>query len=290
MRFREEGVGIVLVGEKLSGAYYTDQDLELMATLMHQCSLAFTNARAYEVLAETQAELVQSERMAAVGELASAVAHGIRNPLAGIRSSAQVAREDLPDDTDVNETLDDIIGEVDRLEQRVRTILEFARPVELQLVPGDLNQCLRRFAAELRTRLPDGVRLDLELRETVPPVRFDAIRLTEVLDTVAVNALEAMDGAGTLEIRSDLAPQDGSCRRALIAISDDGPGIDEHMLRRVFDLFVTSKPSGTGVGLAMAKRLIERQGGSLEVTSRLGEGATFRIYLLIPDDVRADSA
>src|SRR5262245_57866807 len=112
LRFEERAVGLLLVGDKLSAAVYTDEDLDLVQTLASQSALALVNARAAEVIRRTQAELAEAERLAAVGGRVSAVAHGIRNPLAGIRTSAEVARDELGEhDGDLRENLDEIIGE-----------------------------------------------------------------------------------------------------------------------------------------------------------------------------------
>ncbi|MGH7893388.1 MAG: histidine kinase dimerization/phospho-acceptor domain-containing protein, partial [Candidatus Binatia bacterium] len=157
LRFEARAAGLLLVGDKLSAAYYTDEDLDLVQTLANQGALALTNARATETVRRTQAELAEAERLAAVGELASAVAHGIRNPLAGIRSSAEVARDEIGEhDGGLRESLDDIIGEADRLETRVRTILDFTRPIVLETTPGDLGAFVRTFADGFRARVPAG--------------------------------------------------------------------------------------------------------------------------------------
>ena len=251
-----------------------------MQTLASQSALALVNARAAEVIRRTQAELAEAERLAAVGELASAVAHGIRNPLAGIRASAEVARDDLGEhDGELRESLDDIIGEADRLETRVRTILDFTRPLTLDLTPGDLGGFLRRFADGFRTRVAPGVRVEVEVDAQLPAVAFDPKALGEVVETIAVNAVEAMHGAGAIHLGATLEPHDGAGPQAVVSISDTGPGMEAETRRRVFDLFYTTKQSGTGVGLAMAKRLVERQGGTITVESAPGAGATFRVRL-----------
>lgn len=289
IRFRRRALGVAVLGEKRSGAFYSDGDLELFDTLINQAALAFTNAHAYEVIARTQRDLVDAERLAAVGELASAVAHGIRNPLAGIRASAQVAREDLdPGDAraDLGESLDDIVAETNRLEQRVRSILDIARPLNLRLVEQDLNACLQACAEGARARLPQTVRLSVDLDPSLPAVPFDPVRITEVLETIVVNAVEAMDGDGRIAIRSRLDQSNAVDTAAVVSVSDTGPGMDVETQIRVFDLFYTTKPSGTGVGLAMAKRLIERQGGTLTLISAPGEGATFDIRIPIRTGVR----
>jgi len=288
LRFEERAVGLLLVGDKLSAAVYSDEDLDLVQTLASQSALALVNAHAAEVIRRTQAELAEAERLAAVGELASAVAHGIRNPLAGIRTSAEVARDELGDrDAELRESLDDIIGEADRLETRVRTILDITRPISLEPAPGDLGGFLRRFADGFRTRVPGGVTVDVEVDPNLPVVAFDPTALGEVVETIAVNAVEAMHGTGTIRLRAALEPNDrpgspandGAGPHAVVSVSDTGPGLEAEAQRRVFDLFYTTKQSGTGVGLAMAKRLVERQGGTIAVASPPGSGATFSVRL-----------
>lgn len=279
LRFRDQPLGVVLVGAKRSGGYYSGDDLELLETLVRQAALALTNARAYEVIGETQAELVRAERFAAVGELASAVAHGIRNPLAGIRGMAQVAREDAPQDSRLAHDLDMVMAEADRLEKRVRTILDLSRPQAVQLATGDLGRFLTALSAAVRRRLPAGVGLDLDVPAGLPPARFDAARLDEVIETIILNAVEAMGGAGTIRLTAGAVNDGPAPTQVEIRIADSGPGIPAHAIERVFDLFYTTKSSGTGVGLAMARRLIEHQGGTITAASPPTGGAVFTIRL-----------
>lgn len=283
VRFQDEPIGVLLIGDKQSGTYYTDTDLNLLGTLTNQTALALTNARAYEIIRRTQAELVQAERLAAVGELAAAVAHGIRNPLAGIRATAQVAREDLGESAELAESLDDIIAEADRLERRVRTILDVARPAEPTTIPVDLGRFLREFEEGMRRRLPAGVTLTLDAPPELPPVVCDLVQLDEVIETIVVNAVEAMGARGAIRLGARLESASGVGRRAVITVADSGPGIEAGARGRLFDLFFTTKPAGTGVGLAMAKRLVERQGGTIEVESSAGHGATFSIRLAVAE-------
>lgn len=279
LRFRDRPLGVVLAGGKRSGSYFSGDDLDLLDTLLRQAALALTNARAYEVIGETQAELVRAERFAAVGELASAVAHGIRNPLAGIRGVAQVAREDAPEGSRLARDLDMVMAEADRLEKRVRTILDLSRPQAVQVASSDLARFLRGFAEAVRHRLPPGVRLELDLPATLPRARFDAARLDEVVETVVLNAVEAMHGSGTIRLAARNANGATAPPQVEVTISDSGPGIPAAAVERVFDLFYTTKSSGTGVGLAMARRLVEHQGGTITAANLPGGGAVFAIRL-----------
>jgi len=281
LRFRERSIGLVFIGQRLSGAYYTDEDLDLLDTLLNQTALALTNAHAYEVIRHTQADLVRAERMAAVGELASAVAHGIRNPLAGIRATAQVAREDADDTGRLAKDLDNILSEADRLERRIRSILDLARPIELQVASSDVGRVLADFASAIQRRIPEGIRLRLDIAPDLPPAAFDPARLIEVVEVIVVNAIEALAPSGAIEISARLEAGNGAAPQVVLSISDNGPGIPPAVIDRVFDLFYTTKASGTGVGLAMAKRIVERQGGTIEVRNAPTGGAVFVIGLAV---------
>ncbi len=273
--FEQRPVALLTLGGRKSGAAYTADDLDLIQTLANQAALALQNARATEDLRRAQQELVRSERLAAVGELSAAVAHGIRNPLAGIRAAAQVAREDPEEAATVRESLDDIIQEADRLEHRVRSLLDFARPFEPTLRQGDLNAVVVEAAASLRRRVAPGIAFTCSPAAGLPPVAFDAVQLTEVIEALAVNAMEAMGGAGSLAIATRVAANGG----VELVVSDSGPGMDTAQQGRIFELFYTTKASGTGLGLAMVKRLIDRHGGRIRVESRPGAGAAFVVTL-----------
>ena len=161
----------------------------------------------------------------------------------------------------------------------MRSLLDLARPGSTESTPGDLNQLLHGFAASIAARIPQGVDVELDLAVDLPRVIFDATQLAEALDILVVNAFEAMKGAGRIVMRTRLdadAPPPGA---VLISVADSGPGIEAGRFTQLFDLFYTTKPTGTGVGLAMAKRLVERQHGTIGVTSTPGRGAVFSVRL-----------
>ena len=281
--FEGKALGVLIVGEKLSGALYSDEDMQLLHTLAHQATLALNNARAYEIIRRTRDELVQAERLAAIGEMSAALAHGIRNPVAGIRLFAELARDDLEDRPQIASTMTDIIAESDRLERRVRSVLDIARPLEAKVMPGDLVEFLATLVDELQQRAPGGisvlVTVDDDARRPLARTLFDRHALRECIETIVVNAFEALGDTGHVSVHASLDRLSDERPAACIAITDDGPGMDEATSRRVFELFFTTKRSGTGVGLAMAKRLVERQGGTIDVTTAAGRGTTFRIRL-----------
>src|SRR5204863_7497571 len=131
--------GLLAVGGKASGRPFSADDVDVLSTLANQTAIALANAAALEQLREAQESLARAERLAAIGELSAAVAHGIRNPLAGIRLAAQLAVADAAADDPLRESFVDILGEADALESRISELLDFARPFAPNYVPADLN-------------------------------------------------------------------------------------------------------------------------------------------------------
>jgi signal transduction histidine kinase len=228
-------------------------------------------------LERTQAQLVQSEKLASIGEMAAAVAHGLRNPLASLRAAAQVVRRH-PASPASGEHLDAIIEEVDRLDRRISHLLSFSRPAPFhpmtESVPRLVEGLLPAFAELLRER---GVELQLELPSALPEVRVDPMQLEQALVEIVSNALDAMPEGGRLRI-SAASNGKNTGGEVAIDIGDTGPGIPENILSSVCEPFFTTRADGTGLGLAIAKRYVEQNGGHLEIVSRPG-ATTVRIKL-----------
>ena len=230
-------------------------------------------------LEQTQAQLVQSEKLASIGEMSAAVAHGLRNPLASLRAAAQLVRRH-PDAPSATEHLTAIIDEVDRLDRRISHLLSFSRPAPYrplqENVPRLIQGLLPAFAESLRER---GVELALDLPPLLPQVRVDPMQLEQALLEVVSNALDAMPSGGTLRISARGAANNGSQpSEVTIEIADTGPGIPDQVMPSVCEPFFTTRQDGTGLGLAIAKRYIEQNGGRLEILSRPG-GTNVRVRL-----------
>lgn len=231
--------------------------------------------RADLVIREQQRRLIQSETLAVVGEMGSAVAHGIRNPLASIRSSAELV---LVNDPDIaREAATDIIAESDRLDAWVRALLSYSRPLDqksdaVELRPI-LEQSLEEYERELERR---KISLNFERVEALPPVRGNALLLGQVIHNLFANAIEAMGQDGRLDV---VCRYEGGRTPVMLTIRDSGPGMTPEQLRRVGKPFYTTKAQGLGVGLALARRIVERFGGRLEIESTLGEGTLVRLTL-----------
>ncbi len=221
-------------------------------------------------LERTQAQLVQSEKLASIGEMAAAVAHGLRNPLASLRAAAQVVRH-RPEAPSSGEHLDAIIEEVDRLDRRISHLLSFSRPAPFhpmsESVPRLVEGLLPAFTEPLRER---AVELQLELPSSLPDVRVDPMQVEQALVEIVSNALDAMPQGGRLRISATLNGTNGAGEEVAIDIVDTGPGIPHNILPSVCEPFFTTRADGTGLGLAIAKRYVEQNGGRLEIVSRPG--------------------
>ena len=234
--------------------------------------------RADRIMRDQQARLLGAERMAAVGEMASAVAHAIRNPLAGIRSSAELALDG--DAQSFREPAEDIIAEVDRVEDWVRELLTYARPIDGPQEAVDLNTIVQKSVATYGREIAKRkIAVDASLAPDLPFVRGDASLLGQALNSLIANALDAMKDGGRLTLTSAARAHH---REVELQLSDTGSGMGADELSRIFRPFYTSKAKGLGLGLPLAKRIIERYAGRLSVQSAPGAGTTIAIRFDVP--------
>jgi two-component system, NtrC family, sensor histidine kinase HydH len=232
--------------------------------------------RADRLIRHQRERLVEAETLATVGVFASAVAHGIRNPLAIIRSSAELAREEDEEEAR-RETLTDILRETDRLDSWIRDMLMSARGETTATGAVDVNALLQAsaqsFAAAAERR-----RVRFLLRaQAVPPARAEAGPLARAIDNIVANAIEAMPEGGTLLIESRPA---GLGKAIEIRVVDSGKGMSPEVAHRITRPFASTKPSGTGLGLALARRIVASYAGTLTLDTAEGRGTTVTIRLL----------
>ncbi len=228
-------------------------------------------------LARTEAALSHAETLAAMGLLAAGVAHEIRNPLTIIAASAARLKRKLAPGTEAAELqlLDSIPEEVERMNSILEGYLRFARDEPLAFVDCDLAGIVRRSAALLRTPFEESrVALEVVAPDSPVPLRADPQRLQQVILNLLLNAAQAMPGGGAVTLTIS-----ASEKRATLAVEDRGPGFTREGLRSAFEPFYTTKEKGSGLGLAMAKRIVEGHGGTITLANREGGGAVARVTL-----------
>ena len=237
-----------------------------------------------ENLLRVQSDLVASQRMAAVGEIAAAVAHGIGNPLSSIRAAAQVAKLDCNEcegpvlKQKTLTTLDEIIQQVDRVQKRMRGLLNFAKPMEPHPAAVEINSVLADIVDVLRPRFVEaGVNPHLDLEPNLPKVQLDANHVEQIFMGLVTNALEATPKGGRVRIRTHMLKGNGSAASINVSIEDTGEGIPVDSRERVFEPFFSTKPDGTGIGLPLAKKFVERNGGKITICEGNAGGARFEV-------------
>jgi signal transduction histidine kinase len=252
---------IVLRGDR------DDEDARLLATTFNTLT---------ESIARFQREMSQKERLSSLGRLSTVIAHEVRNPLMIIKAALHTLRQrDLSADA-VREAAADIDGEVARLNKIVNEVLDFARPIQFELAPTDINGLCRDSA--MAAEAAPGPAIQLDLDPALPLVSTDAERLRLALINLLVNARQAVEGAASGGPRVFLSTRaaDG---HVSILVADTGAGIANADVSRVFDPYFTTKRGGTGLGLPIAKNIVDGLGGTIVVASAAGRGTEIRIDL-----------
>ena len=274
--------GFVNLGDDRLREAYSSEELRMLMSVAAQATLTIENSRLFERVRER-------DRLAALGEMSAGLAHEIRNPLGAIKGAAQLidVGADGPPDP---EMIGIIIQEANRLNTVVSQFLDYARPSrKANPVETDINRVVEQTMGLIRADDASSTQIDLKLGKGLPRIQSEPEQLKQVFINLALNAIQAMGEGGTLAISTALT--DGGRRTSphksdrgfiRIGFSDNGPGIGEEVLRNIFIPFFTTKERGTGLGLAISLRIIKNLGGTIEVSSRLGQGTTFSV--LVPAD------
>lgn len=234
---------------------------------------------AISLLIKTHESLRQSERLAAMGQMAATVAHEIRNPLSIIKGTADVLQSKYGSQDEPDELFDFIPNEVRRLNRLVNDFLTFARDRDLESNATDLNGTVRKTLDKLTDEMQAAnVELQTEF-ESIPEVHHDDDAIEQVVLNFAINAIQAMHGGGRLTVRLKNVARRGR-RSVCVEIEDTGEGFEEAP-DKIFEPFYTTKTAGSGLGLAICKRIVEKHHGWLEAESRKGVGTTMRFYLSV---------
>jgi len=235
-------------------------------------------------LDRTQRALVQQEKLAGIGRLAAGVAHEVRNPLGVIRASAAMVQESFDPHEDPHRALGFICEEIDRLEGLISGLLTFARPTEIDLQPVAFDKVVERAIALANPEAASrNVEIETRVASGLPEIEGDPDLLCQVIHNLVLNAIQILDFGGRVTVAA--AANGSPPRRSVrIEVRDDGPGVPVDLAEQIFEPFVTTRPSGTGLGLPMALRLIEAHGGRLALVpgaglAAEGGGGCFRIEI-----------
>ncbi len=220
-------------------------------------------------------QMTRAEHAATLGELAAGLAHEIRNPLAGIAGVMDIVGRDLPATSPAQEVVKDVREEVLRINRIISDLLETARPKPPDCQLADLNQTVEHAVTVARQQvLTKPIKIQCVKMPDLPPIPHDTGQIHQVLLNLVLNAIQALDGPGSVTVRIDIQGP-----LAAVAVQDTGPGISPETLPNIFRPFFTTKGHGTGLGLSLAKRIAEDHGGALNVVSKVGHGSTFTLLL-----------
>jgi len=267
-------LGLMTLRDERVRAAFTNDEITQLLRVGDLVAVALENSRVIERLRDR-------DRLALLGEMAAGLAHEIRNPLGAIKSAVQYLQESAADG-EGRDFLKITLAEVDRLDRVVSKFLDYARPTGGAFTPFDLNEAIRKTLKLLEAgEIPAGVKLELLLAERLPFVSGDADQIKQVIINLVLNALQAMDGAGTLRLQTEHAvsthgTDDG---HVVLRVIDSGPGIPSEVRSKLFSPFFSTREGGTGLGLAICKRVVEAHGGRVGVRGATGGGAELSVHL-----------
>jgi len=286
---REKPIGVLVVDNVITQRIIVGEDLKMLNVLGSQAALAIAHAHAIEALAQkvkeaenanselrlSQQKLVESEKFAALGQMAATVAHEIRTPLVAIGGFAQQMLKTEDKSKKNYHYLQIIRDEALRLEDVLNHLLYYARPSTPLKEEQDINRFLESILSFMKAESDfNNIKVDLRFDPNLPRIRFDRNQMRQVMINIFKNAFQSMEKGGTLtiETRSDE-------EWVFLQIRDTGEGIAPEHLNRIFEPFYSTKHSGTGLGLHVSQRIVASHGGNLSISSRLREGTTALIRL-----------
>ena len=231
-------------------------------------------------------QMSRAEHLATLGELAAGLAHEIRNPLAGIAGVIEIVGRDLPATSPARAVVKDIRLEVAQINHILTDLLQTARPHPPEIRPSDLNTTVEHAIMLARQQvISKPIQIELHKDPTLPLVEHDSDQIHQVLLNLLLNAVQAIETSGT--VRVELSSLGGN---AAVSVTDTGRGIAPEHLPNIFRPFYTTKGNGTGLGLSLARRIIEEHHGRIEVSSEVGKGAKFLLTLPLSQEAEQFAA
>jgi signal transduction histidine kinase len=284
-----KAIGLITVDNQISGRPITEADIGFLNLLANQAALAIENSRLYGNLQEinaqllkTQNRLIQSEKLAALGEVVASIAHEIKNPLVSIGGFARRLERNLKENSAEKKYMRIVLKEVLRLENVLNQTLVYSRELPLPSEAQNVNRIIEESLSVLEGEFQEkNVSVVKDLDPALPPLASDPQQMKQIFLNLFVNALQAMGSNGQLSVRT-WSQKTGEKRYVQIEVGDTGGGIPQEDLENIFNPFFTTKQEGTGLGLAITHKIITRYGGEIEVINRPGVGATFVLRFPLP--------
>jgi signal transduction histidine kinase/putative methionine-R-sulfoxide reductase with GAF domain len=283
---KDRVTGVIVVDNIFTRKPITEEDLDFVARFANHAGLAMENLLLFNKLKEltselgaAQSRLIETERMATLGEVTAGLAHEIRNPLATIGGFARRLHRKLAEDFPYKNYASIVIREVDRLEALLGDVLAYSKQVPPSLEACRIDTLVRDMVDIYREDFQDKqIAIELRLSADPPTIEADSQQLKQVFINLFANAMQAMPNGGTLTVQIEPWPRDEG-DGVVITISDTGGGVPQEVVENIFNPFFTTKQEGTGLGLALSKRVVEGHGGTIEIVNREGEGVTFILRL-----------
>jgi signal transduction histidine kinase len=302
---QDRALGAIIIDDTRRPRVWTRTEIDRAELIAQNVSTGVANMRLYDEVRRrsvelelAQAELVKRERLAALGQLAAIMAHEVRNPLGVLFNSIGTLRKVLPPQGDAVTLLAIMSEEAQRLERLVRELLDFARPLAPSLEPESLKTVIEGAVDAASRELGSAAAtLSVDVSADLPPVRCDASMIRRAIVNLVVNGAQAAGAEGRVVVRAGLESRGGR-RFARVDVVDDGPGIADELATRIFEPFFTTKATGTGLGLAVVKSIVESHGGEIDHASggcgrvaakaaALARGTTMRMLLPVDRDGRS---
>jgi signal transduction histidine kinase len=273
--------GMVCIGGKENNVPFDDNELQYLKIFLDQAGFAFENALLYQAQKERTRKMYRADRLATLGELSAGAAHEIRNPLTSIRSSIQFLKRKLNDSTDI-EMANDLISEVDRINDIIEGMLSFAKPQPLKKENTQLKTILiQTVQLVLNTARKLEIDIGLNYQADREDIFADPSQLKQVFLNIIMNSIQAIKSTpGKIEI--NVIFSEGKNNYApvyLIEFIDNGEGISNEDIDKIFDPFYTTKNEGTGLGLSISYGIINQHGGDIEFFSEPGKGTKVKIRI-----------
>lgn len=233
-------------------------------------------------------QMERMERLATLGEVSAGIAHEIRNPMAGIKTSAQVLEESFSPNDFRAQLVSRIVKEIDRSNELLKKFFKFAKPSRPQQEFVDIEKIIEGVHLLLVSRMKKKkIQFKSEYSKDLPKAFVDESQIEQVIVNLILNAMDSIESSGEIKVSTSLTKLESDSEKSqanemvLIQFQDSGKGIEDEILEKIFNPFFTTKSDGIGMGLAISSRLVEENGGRLEVTSEVKKGANFLLYLPI---------